>query len=218
MRRKLIKYLITAGVILVICMSLYFPYPNNRTMFERVTFMSFPISDQDGYNLLAIIGSFLFIFAMILLVKGISKYHVRTVIIVLFAYTLLPLGLVTIYQETFAKGVAAISYDGKGTCDFESVSEDELNGECQLHITNHSGHPVTFEIEFLDSYIPDKAHRLTSLMNEGGPYRITIEAGGEKMVEVKELLDVSDVPNHVDGGGSMNVHFKMSDGERERVL
>lgn len=212
------KYLIASGVILIICMSLYFPYPNNRTMFERATFMNFPISDQEGYNVLAIIGSFLFIFAINLLVKGISKYYFRTVIIVLFAYTLLPLGLVTIYQETLAKGIAAISYDGSGTCDFERVSEDELNGECQLLITNHSGDPVTFEIEFLDSYIPDKDHRLTSLMNEGGPYSITVEADREKMVEVKELLNLSDIPNHVDGGGSMNVHFKMMDGERERVL
>jgi hypothetical protein len=212
------KYLIASGVILIICMSLYFSYPNNRVMFERVTFMSFPISDQDGYNLLAIIGSFLFIFAMILLVKGMSKYHVRTVIIVLFAYTLLPLGLVSVYQETFAEGIAAISYDGMGTCDFERISIDELNGECQLLITNHSGDPVTFEIEFMDSYIPDIDHRLTSLMNEGGPYKITVEADREKTVEFKELLELSDVPKHVDGGSSMNVHFKITEGERERIL
>ena len=212
------KYLIASVVILVICMSLYFPYPNNNMIYERSTFMSFPISDQDGYNVLAIIGSFLFIFAMILLVKGISKYHVRTVIIVLFAYSLLPLGLVAVYQETLAEGIAAISYDGKGTCDIDRVTEDELSGECQLLITNHSGSPVTFEIEFLDPYIPDNAYRLTSLMNEGGPYQITVEADREKMVDVKGLLDVSDVPNHGDGGGSTDVHFKISDGERERVL
>lgn len=92
-----------------------------------------------------------------------------------------------------------MSYDGSGTCDFERVSEDELNGECQLLITNHSGDPVTLEIEFLDSYIPDTDHRLTSLMNKGGPYRITVEADHEKTVEFKEVLDVSDVPYHVDG-------------------
>ncbi|WP_435992798.1 hypothetical protein [Rossellomorea sp. LjRoot5] len=123
-----------------------------------------------------------------------------------------------LYQETLAKGISAMSYDGSGTCDFERVSEDELNGECQLLITNHSGDPVTLEIEFLDSYIPDTDHRLTSLMNKGGPYRITVEADHEKTVEFKEVLDVSDVPYHVDGGGFMNVHFKITDGERERVL
>jgi hypothetical protein len=212
------KLLIASGVILIICMSLYFPYPNNRIMFERVTFMSFPISDQDGYNKLAIVGSFLFIVGMILLVKGISKYHFRTVILVLIAYSLLPVGLVNVYQETFAEGIAAISYDGTGTCNFERVSEDELNGECHLLITNHSGDPVTFNIDFLDSYIPYEDHRMTSLMNEGGPYRITVEANREKMVEFKELLDLSDVPYHVDGGGSMNIHFKISDGEKERIL
>ncbi|KPL60252.1 hypothetical protein [Rossellomorea vietnamensis] len=212
------KFLIASGVILMICRSLYFPYPNNKMIFERSTFMSFPISDQDGYNMLAIVGSIFFIFAMILLVKGISKYHFRTVILVLIAYSLLPLGLVSVYQETLASGISAISYDGEGTCDFESDSEDELNGECHLQITNHSGDPVTFDIEFLDSYIPYEDHRRTSLMNEGGPYRITVEANTEKMIDFKELLDVSDVPYHVDGGGSTNVHFKISDGERERVL
>ncbi|MGG4169376.1 hypothetical protein ABEW00_18190 [Rossellomorea vietnamensis] len=212
------NFLIASGVILIICRSLYYPYPNNKMIDERSTFMSFPISDRDGYNMLAIVGSFFFIFAMILLVKGISKYHFRTVILVLISYALLPLGLVSVYQETLASGISAISYDGEGTCDFESVSKDELNGECHLLITNHSGEPVTFDIEFLDSNIPYEDHRRTSLMNEGGPYRIPVEANREKMVEVKELLDLSDLPYHVDGGGSMNVHFKISDGEGKRIL
>ena len=212
------KALIATAVILMICMSLYFPYPNHQMIYNRMTFMSFPISDQDGYNVLAIIGSFLFIFAIVLLVKGISKYHVRTVIIVLFAYSLLPLGLVTLYQETLANGIAAISYDGKGTCDFQQESNDLVNGECNLLITNHSGDPVTFEVEFLDTFFPEEDHRLTSLMNEGGPYKITIEPNRKKSVRLKELLDLSGIPNHTNGGGAMEVHFKIMDGDEERVM
>lgn len=212
------KYLIASCLILIICMSLYFPFPNHQMIFERMTFMSFPISDQDGYNVLAIIGSFLFIFAIVLLVKGISKYHIRTVIIVLFSYSLLPLGLVMLYQETLADGIGAISYDGKGTCDFEKIEEDEFTGECNLLISNHSGEPVTFQIEFLDTFFPGSETRFTSLMNENGPYTVTIKANREKSVSLEEVLDLSDIPNHVDGGSSMEVHFKIKDGDKERVM
>ena len=168
--------------------------------------------------MLAIIGSFLFIFAMVLLVKGLSKYHFRTVIIVAIAYSLVPLGLIALYQGTLAHGIAAISYDGKGTCDFERVSTDEFTGECTLLLTNHSGKPVTFELEFLDTFIPEPKMRMTSLMNESGPYIITIAANREKSIRLKELLDLSDVPVHMDGGSSTDVHFKLKDGKRERIL
>ncbi|WP_171050785.1 hypothetical protein [Bacillus sp. BHET2] len=95
--------LICSAVIFCICMSLYFPFPDNEMIDARTTFMSFPINDHNGYNLLAILGSVSFIIAIILLVRGITKYHIRTVILALFVYTLLPLLLITIYQETSAK-------------------------------------------------------------------------------------------------------------------
>jgi hypothetical protein len=212
--------LIGSAVILCICMSLFFPFPDNEMIHARTTFMSFPISDQNGYNLLGIFGSFLFIIAMILLVRGLNKYHFRTVVIALIVYTLLPLLLTPMYQETLADGIAAVSYDGKGTCDFENVGEDEnvLNGECKLHLQNRSGETVSFQIEFLDRFFTEDDTRLTSLMNVNGPYIITIEANSEKSIQLKELLDLSDVPNHIGGGSSMNINIKLIDGESTRIL
>ena len=212
------KNLIASGLILILCMSLYFPFPNASMVYERMTFMSFPIQDQDGYNVLAIIGSFLFIFAIILLVRGLSNYHIRTVIIVAIVYSLLPFGLIKVYQETIADGIRAISYDGKGTCDFEKIEEEIFTGECNMLISNHSGEPITFEIEFLDTFFPGSETRFTSLMNENGPYTVTIEANDEKSVSLKEILDLSDIPNHVDGGSSTEVHFKVKDGDKERIM
>ena len=58
--------LISSVVILGICMYLYFPFPNNVMLEARSTFMSFPIRNQEGFILLGIIGSILFIIAMIL--------------------------------------------------------------------------------------------------------------------------------------------------------
>ena len=195
-----------------------FPFPNNVLLEARSTFMSFPISNQDGYILLGIIGSVMFIIAMILLVIGMKKYHFRTIIIVVIVYALLPNLLITMYQETLASGITHISYDGNGKCNFDSVGKDLLNGECSFVLHNRSNEAVTFELEFLDSFFTEDEVRMESLMNLAGPYSITIEANHKKSIHLKELLDVSDVPNHIEGGTSSNIHFKLIDGENTRTL
>lgn len=210
--------LISSAIILGICMYLYFPYPNNVMIEARSTFMSFPIRNQDGYILLGIIGSVLFIIAMILLVMGMKKYHFRTVIIVMMAYGLLPNLLITMYQETLASGIAAISYDGNGECNFETVGEDLMRGGCDLVLHNRSNEAVSFELEFIDSLFMEDGVRMESLMNLAGPYIITIEANHEKSIHLWELLQLSDVPKHIEGGTSSGIHLKLIDGEMTRIL
>lgn len=97
--------LISSVVILGICMYLYFPFPNNAMLEARSTFMSFPIRNQDGFIPLGIIGSILFIIAMILLFIGMKKYRFRTIVIVAIVYAVLPNMLITMYQETLARGI-----------------------------------------------------------------------------------------------------------------
>ena len=210
--------LISSAVILCICMSFYFPYPTNKTIDARASFMMLPIRDQDGYVVLGIIGSFLFILAMILLGIGLKKYRVRTMIIVILVYSILPTLLITMYQETLAKGIAAISYNGSGTCQFDHVSEDLLNGECSIVLHNRSSESVSFEIIFLDSFFPEDEVRMESLMNLNGPHLFTIEGNSEETIEVKALLDLTDVPNPIGGGNSTNIHIKLIEGEDIRIL
>ena len=219
--KKVIKNkvaLISSIAILGICMSLYFPFPYNAMIEARSTFMSFPIRNQNGFILLGIIGSVLFIIAMILLVISLKKYHFRTVVIVVISYVILPNLLITMYQETFASGIMAVSYDGNGKCNFENVREELLSGECSLVLHNRSNESVSFELEFLDSYFFEDEVRMDSLMNLAGPYSITIEANRKKSIHLKELLDVSDVPKHIEGGTSFNIHFKIIDDETTRSL
>ncbi|MGY0694922.1 hypothetical protein ACW2QC_19505 [Virgibacillus sp. FSP13] len=210
--------LISSVIILGVCMYLYFPFPNNVMLEARSVFMSFPISNQDGYILLGIIGSVLFIIAMILLVIGMKKYHFRTIVIVVIVYTISPNLLITMYQETLASGITAISYDGNGKCNFESVSTDLLNGECNLVLHNRSNEAVSFELEFIDLFSMEDEVRMESLMNLAGPYSITIEANREKSIHLKELLELSDVPNHIEGGNSSDIHFKLIDEDNTRTL
>lgn len=211
--------LISSVVILGICMYLYFPFPNNVMLEARSTFMSFPIRNQDGFIPIGIIGSILFIIAMILIFYGMKKYRFRTIIIAVIIYAILPNLLIAMYQETLASGIKAISYDGNGNCNFDTVGEDLLNGECDFVLHNRSGKDVSFELEFLDSYFyMEDGVRMESLMNLAYLYRITIEANRKKSIHLKELLDLSDVPKHIDGGASSNIHFQLIEGKNTRTL
>lgn len=210
--------LIGSGIILVICMFLYFPFPNNVMIGSRTSFMSFPIRDVDGYNPLAIIGSILFIIAMVLLVKGLKKYRFRAVVFTSFAYAVLPLVLIPLYQETLASGIAAVSYDEEGTCDFESVSEGLLKGECTLLLQNRSNKPVTLEVVFMDSLYLKEDIRMASVMNESGPNFVTLAPNSKESVRIEKLLDLSEVKNAINSGSSTGFHVKITDGKKTRIL
>jgi hypothetical protein len=210
--------LLISLVILCICMSLFFPFPDNALLKANTIFMSFPIRNHDGYIFLGIIGSVLFIVSMILLVLSVKKYHLRIMITVVIVYSFLPTLLITVYQETLASGISAISYDNNGNCDFEYVDEELLNGECNLELHNRSNEAVSFELEFIDTSFMEDGVRMESLMNLAGPYFITMEANQKKSVHLKELLELTDVPNHIEGGSSFDIHFKLMDGEKNRTL
>ncbi|WP_245830942.1 hypothetical protein [Sediminibacillus massiliensis] len=209
--------LLISVIIFGICMALYFPFPNNPTLESTTTFMSFPIQNQDGYILLGIVGSVLFLIAMILLVVGLKKYHVRSIILVAIGYAGLPGMLTLMYQETLAGGIDSISYYNNGDCNFEYVREDLLNGECSLVLHNRSNQEVTFELEFLDSYMGEGV-RMESLMNVAGPYIITMEGNSKKSIHLEKSLDVAEVPNHIEGGTSSDVHIKISHGGKTRKM
>ncbi|WP_226670734.1 hypothetical protein [Metabacillus litoralis] len=210
--------LIVSAVIFSVCMCLYFPFPNNQTIDAREIFMSFPIRNQDGYLPLGIVGSLLFLIALILLIVGMKKYHFRTIVIVMIVYSLLPIFLISIYQETLASGISADSYDGNGTCNFESLKDDVLNGECELVLHNRSNEEISFKLEFLDSYHFEDDLRMESLMNVNGPHMITIGANQKETLQMKEYLELYDVPNHIQSGSSNYINIKLIDGESSRIL
>ncbi|WP_418301008.1 hypothetical protein [Lysinibacillus fusiformis] len=210
--------LVTSIILLGICMCLFFPFPNYQMVNARISFMSFPILTDDGYVLLGLLGSALFILALILLVEGLKKFQLLSMGIVLITFALLPILLTTIYQETFARGIMAISYTENGECQFDVVSKDVLQGECRLELQNRSNEAVSFELEFLDDHLTGKGPHIDSLMNVAGPYYVTIEPNRKKFIHIKELLDLSDVPNHIQGGGSSFIHIKIIDGETARIL
>lgn len=210
--------LISSAIILFICMCLFFPFPDNELYNVRSIFMSFPITNKDGFIVLGIIGSVLFIAAIILLIIGLKKYHFRTILLVIIVYAIFPKLLITIYQETVAIGIYAISYDGNGYCNFESLNQGFMNGDCHFVLHNRSNTPVSFELEFVDVIIWNDDVRMESLMNVNGPYHITLNANQKKSIQLNEILDVYNIPNRIEGGSSSEIHFQLIDGENVRVL
>lgn len=205
-------------ILLVICMSIYFPFPNNEMIKARSSFMTFPIRNEEGYVFLGIFTSVLFVISLVLLQIGLKKYHFRTLVLVILAFALIPMALITVYQETFAEGIYAIKYDGNGNCNFDYMSEDLLNGECSLILHNRSNEAVSFQLEFLDSFFHEDGVRMESLMNVAGPYNVTLEANSKSSIYLKELLDVRGIPKHIEGGSSSNIHIKLTEGQRSRNL
>lgn len=210
--------LIGAAMLLCICLYLTFSISDAEKIGARSQFMTFPINYKDGYILFGIIGSILFIIALFLIVLGLKRYRFRTVAIVAVLYGLSPLILMTLYQETLASGIDSISYDGNGECHFESIGEEQLKGECNFILHNHSNEAVSFELDFLDSNVMPEAVRMESLMNLAGPYYFTIEANEKRSFDFNEILEVSGVPDRIEWGNTAKIHFKLMDGGNTRIL
>ncbi|WLR41828.1 hypothetical protein LC087_13385 [Bacillus carboniphilus] len=55
-------------------------------------------------------------------------------------------------------------------------------------------------------------------MNEKGPFHIKLEANQKQRIQINELIDISDIPIHFIESGSMDIHFKLKEGEYIRIL
>jgi hypothetical protein len=212
--------LIGCFVLLAIPTIIFFPFPDNDEYLTRSEFMGLPITTVEGYVPLGVAGAGLFIAAMVLLVIGLEKYRVRGVLVASLGFVLLPYSPIWLYQETFAHGIYAVSYDGEGACEFERAAEKGLNGKCELDLHNHSGEETKVEVEFIDSYFPsgEDQSRKESVMNVNGPYVIKLGANEKRSIKFEELLDLSEIPKTIDSGSFSNVQIRLKDGEESRIL
>ncbi|MDG5472417.1 hypothetical protein P6709_11740 [Jeotgalibacillus sp. ET6] len=211
-------FLISSAILFCLSIIVYFIIPNERKLQGTLTVMNFPVQDHNGMVVLGTIGTLFFIACLFCLARGLEKYRVRSVIGVMVVFVFLPGILMTGYQETFASGVKAVSYGQDGECFFETVEEDQLNGECTFVLRNRSNEEVTFEVEFMDSfYYVEENQRMVSLMNLAGPHKVTMEANEKRSIRVTELLDVSKVPNHIDSGSSYGIELKLIQSNGDQV-
>ncbi|MGX1266433.1 hypothetical protein RKD55_004237 [Rossellomorea marisflavi] len=204
---------LTAMAIFLICMVLYFPFPENKLSEARTSFMSFPITDNDGFVTLGIVGSVLYVSAIVFLVRGLKKYRIRLVILSMFAYALAPTAAIWLYQLTLASGVYALSYDDRSECTFESEGDGHIYATCDLEWKNHSRDDVSFTLEFLDSPY-DKQFPPEEFLK--GSYPVTVEAKGSQTVQIEDEIERPDLKGEFNGAASGFLRIKVTDGDSER--
>lgn len=130
-----------------------------------------------------------------------------------------PFFLVSSYQKTFATGIYSVSYfSEESTCHFEMISEEILRGDCELHFTNQSNKDVEFTIEFYEALIFKDDLPVVSLMNADAPYEIKLGKKESKHVKMETNIDVSDMANHIEGGGATGVNIIMRSNGKNRNL
>ncbi|KON90558.1 hypothetical protein AF331_09280 [Rossellomorea marisflavi] len=204
---------LTAMAIFLICMALYFPFPENKLSEARTVFMSFPITDSDGFVILGIIGSFLYINAIVFLVRGLKKYRIRLVLLTMFAYAAAPTMAIWLYQHTLASGIYALSYDDRSECTFESDGDGHIYATCDIELKNHSRNDVSFNLQLLDSTY-DKQFPPEEFLK--GSYPVTVEGKGSHTVLIEDEIDRPDLKGEFNGASSGFLRIKATDGDSER--
>ena len=209
------RFFIGVGLFILLFF-VFIPFPNNWTFDATVTVMGFPIQTQDGIDFIGIICAILFFLAAFLLYSSLKKYQGRLLILAILLFFLLPNPVISLYQETLAHGINAISYDNNGSCEINSFRDNELEIECEIALKNRSNKPVSFEIEFLESYFDSRLS--TSLLNLNGPYVLKLYPNEMRTFHFKETIDVRNVSNYIEGGSSSFINFILKDGEKSRIF
>lgn len=198
---------------------LSFPFPHEYPYGEAV-FLAFniPIRMFGGLHVLGIVTLVVFIVSLHFLAKSLEKYHVRLVIVAIILFNMLPSFLIDTYQETFATGIYAVSYNrDSSSCEFDLINANTLRGKCELYLENHSENDVKFLVGFFDPWKIDDLE-METLMNDSAPYDVLINGNASKRVEIVTEIDVSDMKSHITNGEASGVHIMMMSGEKVRNL
>ncbi len=196
------------------------PFPNQwslgETMFRAV---GLPVLMAGGLELPGIFCLGLLIAGMTCLMKSLETHRGLAAVTAIALLLLVPGQLVNSYQNTFARGINAISYDeSSGSCRFEMKDEDTLQRTCSLTFQNHSYTPVTFSVDFQEDRMFPMELPMASLMNQKGPFDVTLQGKEQRREEFEADIDVSRTDSHIDNGEVMDVDVKITVNGKSREL
>lgn len=213
------KRLYIAIGIFILVMIVNSPFPHEVPFSAGSSWiMNIPINDADGFNLSGLILLTILCVGVYLLATSLEKYRVRLVFLALFLYFTLPLFTINVYQNTFASGVYAIDYDiDSSDCKFEQLDDKRVDVICHLPFENLSDDEVRFDIRFFNTTLFEETYKLVPLMNEDGPYEISLQGHESKVVRIQTELEVPRL-NGFSGGGNFGVHIEISQGNKMRRL
>ncbi|MFC7063408.1 hypothetical protein [Halobacillus seohaensis] len=214
------KFLYIALILLTIFMVLNFPFPyENPYGMTVVSILNVPIEIVNGFNYIGLLYLVVFITGIYFLVKSLEKYRVRAVILSFITIAVLPMIFASFYQNTFAEGVYAVSYDQEDSmCEFEMTDSTKLNGVCEFPFKNHSQDDVQFSIDFYEQYSRGGEQPLMSLMQNNGPFEVSLAGKERKRVKVEADIDMSEMDDPIRGGSASMVHIILRSDELARKL
>ncbi|WHX42794.1 hypothetical protein QNH36_11955 [Mesobacillus sp. AQ2] len=214
------KYLAMAIIFFFISIALNFPFPHEYPVGQEFSSaFNFPITTMDGVNYIGVTGLILFIISLFYLVKSLDQYHVRMVLIAIFLVVFLPMEMVKAYQNTFATGIYAIEYErGESNFTFEMKDETTLYAICVLPFENHSKETVQFNIKFYEKYLFEDDYPMLSLLNEGGPYKVTLHGKESKVITIETQIDLAKLGRGGLSGQGSGINLMIVDGKKVRKL
>ncbi|WP_077304618.1 hypothetical protein [Terribacillus halophilus] len=217
---KNIKYFWIALILLIVSSAITVQFPNAVPFGETImTKLHVPPQPMNGLQYVGITSLVLFIVSLFFLTRSLEKYHKRAVFLWILVTIYVPAMVVNSYQETFATGIYAVSYDGeRSTCEFEMVGESTMDGGCELVFENKSEEVVQFTVTFYEKHLFDDELPVVSLMNNKKPFEISLPGNETKTVKLRKKIDVSDRENHVDWASVSGVHIIMKSDEKLRKL
>ncbi len=207
------------GIILVVIF-LNLPYPHTRPLAETVLVsLNVPYRFFGGFHYVGIFSLLLVIISLFLLSNSLKKYRGRFVLIAFVVMMGGPVFLVSIFQQTVATGIHAVSYDRQASnCIFTMIDDDTLVGSCKLPFVNHSRNPVEFTVEFYDRFRFEDDPKMLTLMNHHGLHEITLSGKQRKTVYLETEIDISTLENHIWGGTANGVDIILKSGKSKREL
>ena len=100
---------------------------------------------------------------------------------------------------------------------FEQLDDKRMDISCNLLLENLSDDAVKFDIRFFKTTLFEENNKLVPLMNEDGPYEISLQGHESKVVRIQTELEVSRL-NGFSGGGNFGVRIEISQGNKMRRL
>ncbi|SNZ15933.1 hypothetical protein SAMN05421503_2804 [Terribacillus aidingensis] len=215
-----IKYFWIALLLLIVSSAITVQFPHAVPFGETImTALHFPPQPMNGLQYVGITSLILFIVSLFFLTRSLERYHKRAVFLWILVTIYVPALVVNSYQETFATGIYAVSYDRDSSiCEFEMIGESNMDGECELVFENKSEEDVQFTVTFYDKHQYDDELLVLSLMNDKTPFVMSLQGKETKTVKLRKKIDVSDRENHVDWASTSSVHIIMKSDEKLRKL
>ncbi|MGE6486884.1 hypothetical protein [Paenisporosarcina sp. NPDC076898] len=216
--RNIKKLLLGIGL-MVLVMILNFPFPHAEPFVAgNMSAMNIPIKDRDGYMFGGIILFFILIVGIYLVGTSIGKYRKRLVFLAIILYFSLPFILINVYQNTVASGIYAIHYElDSSQCAFEKLDETKMKVQCQLPFENFSEKTTNFDVSFDDQAFFEERFNVIPLINENGPYPVTLQGHESKLVIIQTEVELSKLKG-LTGGTAYQVHIEISQGNKLRRL